>query len=630
MKRPDRNLRQAQLWLVVLSLSVGLLTGTTAAATDTHSLQVEILPRFADRELVFDSLTNRTEAGQCVSVTRLDFLIWGLALRRVDGTWHELTNGFAYISGRVGRTRFQLSAIAAARYDEVRFHVGVPPAINHTDPSAFPAGHPLNPEVNGLHWGWMGGYVFLAIEGHWCGAPGTESGYSYHLATDRQLMKVSLPVALELSSDCELQLTLDIGRIFAAPHLIILSEATSSTHSRTNDPFAAQLRENIEQAFSVASVRPTCLANESPKAIKRVEMAPLATPYRFTMSAFLPQPALPTDNPLTEEGVELGRRLFFEALLSLNNSQSCASCHNPVFAFSERKKVSIGAEGQSGHRNAMPLFNLAWKSSFFWDGRAASLRDQVLQPIQNPLEMHESLSNVVRKLSERRIGNAPTRNSGSEGRRSEPDTTSAATEAPDYRALFSRAFGASEITADRLARALEQFLLTQTSHESKFDRVLKGEGQFTAAEQRGFELFHTEYDPRREQFGADCFHCHGGPLFQSQSFANNGLDTDPVDPGRSAVTGKKGDKAKFAVPSLRNVELTAPYMHDGRFETLEEVIEHYATGVKRSATLDPNLAKHPAGGLPLSSADKRALVDFLKTLTDMRFRAEKVELASRR
>ena len=149
-----------------------------------------------------------------------------------------------------------------------------------------------------------------------------------------------------------------------------------------------------------------------------------------------------------------------------------------------------------------------------------------------------------------------------------------------------------------------------------FDRAMQGWEQLTAAEQRGFDLFVTEYDPRRGFFGADCFHCHGGPFFTHHGFANNGLDSDSKDLGRFLVTGRAGDKGRFAVPSLRNVELTAPYMHDGRFATLEQVIEHYSTGVKRSATLDPNIAKHPGGGVPLSTEDKAALVSFLKTLTD--------------
>jgi cytochrome c peroxidase len=192
----------------------------------------------------------------------------------------------------------------------------------------------------------------------------------------------------------------------------------------------------------------------------------------------------------------------------------------------------------------------------------------------------------------------------------------------DYAAAFTRAFGSPEITPEKIGLALEQYVLVQTSFDSKFDRVQRGEEQFTPDEQRGFELFATEYDPRRGQYGADCFHCHGGPLFQSQGFANNGLDDVFADPGRAKVTGNTNDLGKFAVPSLRNIALTAPYMHDGRFTNLDQVIEHYATGVKRSATLDPNIAKHPDGGLPLTPADKHALVAFLETLTDERFAGE--------
>jgi len=250
----------------------------------------------------------------------------------------------------------------------------------------------------------------------------------------------------------------------------------------------------------------------------------------------------------------------------------------------------------------MPLMNLAWKASFFWDGRAPSLREQVLMPIENALEMHESLSNVVQKLR---------------AADKEAKTTS-------YRLRFARAFGSGEVTPERITRALEQFVITQTSYDSKFDRVLGGAAELTDEEKRGFELFHTEYDPRRGLYGADCFHCHGGPLFQSQTFANNGLDARFADSGRMEVTRQPGDRGKFAVPSLRNVEVTAPYMHDGRFATLEQVIEHYSAGVQRSATLDPNLAKHPDGGVPMTSADKKALVSFLKTLTDERYRAAAV------
>lgn len=587
-----------------------------ASSGCAHELRIGITPLFSGKPLNFDSMTNLTGAGQRLSVTRLDFLLSDFALARESGTWLNLTNAIAFISMREGRTSFRLTDIPSGNYGKIRFHVGLGREFNHKNPASYPAGHPLNPEVNGLHWGWMGGYVFLALEGNWNQVDGRIGGYSFHLATDRQLMTVELPINLEVKADSQLGLALDVAKIFDGANRIKLDSETASTHSRTNDPLGGLLRANVERAFSVApqaARRARELTRENPRAASsRVEMAGTAHPYPFTIPDYFPQPDLPRDNPLTEEGVELGRRLFFEPLLSVNNSQSCASCHQVEAAFSDHKAVSTGAAGASGTRNAMGLFNLAWKSSFFWDGRAASLCEQVSQPIQNPIEMDESLSNVIAKLA---TAEAPNPEPQAPEKLQIPNFNQTS-----YKSLFEKAFGTPEITTDRIARALEQFLLVQTSYDSKFDRVLRGEAQFTKDEQRGFELFHTEYDPRHEQYGADCFHCHGGPLFKSQKFANNGLDSEFKDLGRFLVTHKDGDEGKFAVPSLRNVEVTAPYMHDGRFNTLEEVVDHYATGVKRSATLDPNLAKHPGGGVPLSAADKRALVAFLKTLTDERFR----------
>jgi cytochrome c peroxidase len=593
-------------------LLLPLLLATGAGAAD---LRVEFVPRFNNAPLAFDALTNQTAAGQKISVTRLDFLLSDIALRRMDRIWIGQTNWFAFVNAREGRTSSILENIPAGNYDRVRFYIGLEPAINHGNSTQWPAGHPLNPDVNSLYWGWSREYVFLALEGNWrtaalqAGAQTSNpivantpqvadsrseekiSGYSYHLATDRELITVELPVALDLNSSREIQVSLDVGKIFSAPNKIELSAASDTTHSRTNDALAVQLQQNVEAAFAVESVRDFSPIAELSRGTNHIEIAPNATPYRLTISQFAPQPDLPRDNPLTGEGVALGGKLFFDRRLSADNSQSCASCHHPDSAFTEPRRFSRGVDGDVGTRNAMALENLAWKNSFFWDGRAATLREQVLQPIQNPIEMHESLANVVVKVSADK----------------------------KYPRLFANAFGSPEITTDRIARALEQFLLVQVSFDSKFDHVMNGVAKFTDEEQRGFELFNTEYDPYHGQFGADCFHCHGGPLFQSQNFANNGLDSVFVDLGRYQVTKRAGDEGKFSVPSLRNVAVTAPYMHDGRFWTLDEVVEHYCTGMKRSATLDPNLAKHPDGGVPLSAADKRALVAFLKTLTDEKF-----------
>ncbi len=578
----------------------GLAAGR--AATSHHALQVEIRPRFNKAPLVFDSLTNTLANGQKISVTRLDYLVSSFALHQRDGGWLTLSNRFAYVSGREGRNWFRVDAIPEGSYDRIRFDVGVPVQENHEDPAHLPPDHALNPNLNGLHWSWQGGYIFLAIEGDWLRQNGKRSGYSYHLATDRLLRTITLPVALELSEDRELLLGLEVGEIFSGKHRIALSEDTTSTHSREQDELAGRLQENLAGAFVVDGIQkaePKPLVGASRQ---QVEMAATARLYRYTFARYFPQPLLPVDNPMTVEGVELGRRLFEEPLLSINNKQSCRSCHQPEAAFADPRRLSLGAEGQIGSRNAMPLLNLAWKKTFFWDGRSSSLRDQVLQPIQDPLEMHETLANVEKKLT-----HAPSQ------------------AGLNYSNLFARAFGTPVITADRIARGLEQFLLAQVSYRSAFDRSLAGETELNAEEKRGFELFNTEYDPRRNQLGADCFHCHGGPLFQSQSFANNGLDEAGKDLGRFGVTGRPGDKNKFAVPTLRNVALSAPYMHDGRFETLEQVVAHYSSGIRPSPTLDPNLAKHPEKGLNLSLADQKALVAFLRTLTDTRRALEKTQ-----
>ena len=537
------------------------------------NLDVTIVPRFNNAPLVFDVITNQTAAGQKISVTRLDFFVSDISFRRASGNWVGLSNRFAFISTREGRTHFTLDNVPSGIFDHIRFQIGVPPIINHADSAQWPGGHPLNPDVNHLYWGWSHEYVFLAFEGAWQNS-GKQSGFSYHLATDSQLMTVVLPVELNFISDQSVQLPLDVDKFLSGASKIQLSDTTDTTHSRVNDLLAGQLGRNIESAFSIFAGQPPDLskiATVNTTTIVQPLIAAGATPYRLTISKSFPMPDLPRDNPLTVEGVELGSKLFFDRRLSANNSESCANCHRPRIGMTDGRRFSRGVGGEIGVRNSMPLENLAWKKEFFWDGRAASLREQVLQPIQNPIEMHQSLSLLVRKLAAD----------------------------PDEHRLFANAFGSQEINSDRIARALEQFLLVQVSFDSKFDRVTLGSEKFTAEEERGFQLFHTEYDPYHGQYGADCFHCHGGALFQSQSFANNGLDFQFADAGRYVVTQRNGDQGKFAVPSLRNVSVTGPYMHDGRFKTLEEVVEHYCTGMKRSATLDPNLAKHPDGGVPL-------------------------------
>ena len=316
-----------------------------------------------------------------------------------------------------------------------------------------------------------------------------------------------------------------------------------------------------------------------------------ATPYVLSYGG-LPAPEIPEDNQLTIQKVELGRMLFYESALSADGSMSCSSCHMQQFGFSDTSRFSVGVEGLPGKRQAMAAFNTLWHSNeFFWDGRAHLLRDQSLLPIQDPLEMNETLNQVIAKLS------ADNR----------------------YTDKFVKAFGTNLITSDLISLALEQFMFSIVSSNSRYDQYLRGELELTESENRGRELFFAEYNPYFPDLsGADCAHCHSGSNFENDLYMNNGLDSDAdlLDAGRELVTGDPADKGRFKVPTLRNIEVTFPYMHDGRFSTLEEVLDHYNDGLQLSASLEPQLAYTMETGLMLTEEDKADLIAFLKTLTD--------------
>ncbi len=570
--------------------SIGAVMGAFLAGGATLDVTVET--RWAGEKVQMGKPYISPIDATARSIDRLDFLLSNFAVVRADGSFVPLTNSFAFMSLGQERDRVILTSVPDGEYRQLRFALGLSPEVNHADPSAYGPEHPLNPTLNGLHWSWQGGYIFMSLEGYWRLANGTNGGFSYHLGNDSSLRMIEVPIALRIKNSAKISLVLQLDRVFGGRRPVAAGEETASTHSRTNDALADQLLDNLVQAWDSTAVTTNTFV---PQAVPRytVVVASNAPLYRFQMPRSFPQPSLPRDNPLTVPGVSLGEALFNESGLSINGRQSCASCHQSSAGFVDAgKRFSRGAEGHEGNRNAMQLFNLAWQTNFFWDGRARSLREQVLAPIQNPVEMHATLDLVVTNLVQ-----------------------------GGYATAFEAAFGNPEITSDRIARALEQYLLTLISGNSKFDRVQAGLEKPTEEEARGFQLFFTEYDPRHDQYGADCFHCHGGALFSDFGFHNNGLDLEAnaADSGRSAITRRTSDRAKFKTPSLRNVAATGPYMHDGRFNSLEEVVAHYVQGVKRSDTLDPNLAKHPDGGVPLSREDQRALIAFLKTLTDDRF-----------
>ena len=552
-------------------------------------LEVSVRHTFNGEPLLLDSLRYENTAHETLSVTRLSYLLSGVALEREDGVWVEQTDQVAWMDAEKRRVSVRIEGVPEGKYRALRFYVGPDATANSANPAGLAPSHPLNANLNGLHWTWQSGYIFLAMEGRYRTTSGPELlGYSYHFARTPNRTRISLAAPLDLTHDAGVLLDFDLAALLNAPRPLAFARDGAATHSREGDPLAAALAANLPGAFRVRQVMSAAPAISQPSPVKPLYLPAKYTPYRFTMSGTFPVPDLPRDNPLLEERVALGKKLFNEAALSRDGSISCASCHQPESVRADPRRFSVGVRGRVGTRNAMPLFNLAWKPSFFWDGRAPSLRAQALMPIQDHTEMDETLDRVTSKL--------------------------AAT--AGYPPLFLAAFGSPEITAEKLGLALENFLLTLTAYDAKFDRAMRGNATLSADEQRGFELFMTEYDPRTGQLGADCFHCHGGPLFSDHQFHNNGLGLNPADPGRFLVTKRGADRGKFATPSLRNVARTAPYMHDGRFSTLDEVVAHYSTGIRRNSTLDPNLAKHPEGGLQLSAADQRALVAFLKTLSD--------------
>jgi cytochrome c peroxidase len=308
------------------------------------------------------------------------------------------------------------------------------------------------------------------------------------------------------------------------------------------------------------------------------------TPYDIAIPTGFPDMQIPEDNPMTVEGISLGRKLFYDPILSADNSQSCASCHNQEFAFTDNgKRYSEGIDGSIGTRNSMNLINAGWIPELFWDGRSANLEEQAFEPVPNPIEMHLQWTEAMNKLNSH----------------------------PEYPDLFFEAFGTRDIDSTLVVKAIAQFERTLISADTKWDKYLVGEYTLTQAETKGFEIFFTEK--------GDCFHCHGTILFTDNLFHNNGLDAVITDRGLADVTGNPNDIGKFRSPTLRNIFFTAPYMHDGRFETIEEVIDHYSEGVKWSPTVDPLMKKVNEGGIRLTEEEKLNLIAFLKVLTDSTF-----------
>ncbi|MEY2739050.1 MAG: hypothetical protein RL259_959 [Bacteroidota bacterium] len=291
------------------------------------------------------------------------------------------------------------------------------------------------------------------------------------------------------------------------------------------------------------------------------------------------------DNPLTEKGFELGKKIFYDGRLASDGVVSCGFCHIQEDAFTHHGHTfSHGVGDGVGVRNAPPIQNMAYQTQFFWDGAADHIELLSMAPISNELEMNGNIIDIINMMKN--------------------DSA--------YKKLYKQAFTNGEINSENMLKALAQFMTVLTSSNSRFDKYRRNElgGALTAQELAGYAVFNQK-----------CASCHETDIFTDNSFRNNGLPINPSinDKGRYRVTGLDEDKYKFKVPSLRNIEKTAPYMHDGRFYTLDAVLDHYDSGVTQTQNLDPSLQHTGALGIPLSSSEKAQLIAFLKTLTDNEF-----------
>lgn len=294
------------------------------------------------------------------------------------------------------------------------------------------------------------------------------------------------------------------------------------------------------------------------------------------------------NNPVTEDGFELGRKLFYEPRFSRDNTISCGSCHIQSAGFTHHgHDVSHGIDDRLGKRNSPPIMNLAWSTTFFWDGGVFDLDLQPIVPITTHEEMDETIQNVIVKLQAH----------------------------PQYPGLFKKAFGSETITTANVMKALSQFMTLCISNNSKYDSVMRKAANvsFTAEEQAGYTLVKQK-----------CTSCHQEPLFTDYSFRNNGIAIGANnDSGRYAVTLNPTDMYKFKVPSLRNLYYTAPFMHDGRFYNLDAVLDHYSNHVQKTPNLDPALQQNGTLGIPLTADEKNKIKAFLNTLNDRNFVTDK-------
>ncbi|MBL0103095.1 MAG: cytochrome-c peroxidase [Bacteroidetes bacterium] len=320
---------------------------------------------------------------------------------------------------------------------------------------------------------------------------------------------------------------------------------------------------------------------------------PGQSPYAFPGLLFFPKMPIDKSNPVTKEGALLGRYLFYDSSLSSDSSFSCGSCHKQEYAFSDSpNRFSSGRTGEKMLRNTPALYNLAWYPTLFWDGRASSIENQISFPLHAVNEMDIDWTRAINRIKQ---------NSA-------------------YNHLFENAFDSHEIDSTKIIKAIGQFVRTLLSYQSKYDSAIIKNAHFTRDEYAGFVII-------TDQTKGDCMHCHptdGNSLMTTTRFSNNGLDAiddlnNYSDKGLGAITGNPKQNGWFKIPSLRNVALTAPYMHDGRFATLEEVMNFYSDSVHNVSNIDPKMELATRHGANLTATEPRQVIAFLNTMTDSAF-----------
>lgn len=496
-------------------------------------------------------------AGNRYGVMRLQYFVSDIVLERQGADPVQLDEIHYVDLAEPATLRYvPATPIPPGIYTGVSFVFGIPKAKNISN--AF-----VQPPQSLMEWPAMmgGGYHYMKLEGRFIDRQEQIANFKLHTGM-LMGMDYSVPVALEDlaldvgEADLEVEIVMDIEEWLRDPNVYDFNDYMPGMMGNAQAQRSAQ--QNGWNVFALGYVGPP---EQHPPAVE-------PTPFVIELPANVPIPMIvPADNPTTVEGVALGRRLYYDTRLDGIGDRACATCH-----LQEKSFTSNRTEGILAH------INLAFADAFLWDGKVQGTLEDVMR-----FEVEEFFEADMSRLAAD----------------------------PAYPEMFTRAFGPGPLTTRKAAYALAQFQRTLVSFDSKLDRYLRGEVTLTDAEQRGAMVFYSET--------GDCFHCHGTVLFTDNRFHNNALDAEPARKGLADVTGDPADVGKFKTPTLRNIALTAPYMHDDRYATLEEVIDFYSEGLEYSPTADSLMKNVAEGGVRLTPEQKADLLAFMHTLTDTSF-----------